>query len=225
MAAEIQRKLLKDGNWSGEVENLCKDGQSIWCRAVVSTLEHSAYGKIWVSVCNDITQARLAQKQLSERTQQAEAANVAKSQFLSMISHELRTPLHTMLGYIQLLKKESQGAIRRRLALINRTGVNLLKLINTLLEYNFGTDSAEELQTDALTLADFLGQLEHFGWLLSKNHNNQFLIKPTANLPKAVLVDELHLLQVLKNLIENACKFTHDGVVTLLVESVDSPRQ
>jgi PAS domain S-box-containing protein len=86
-------------------------------------------------------QARLNEvnAQLLERTRQAEGAEAAKTLFLSSVTHELRTPLHTMLGHVQLMRKEASGDLLQQLSVVERSSVHLLRLIEDLLEYNHST--------------------------------------------------------------------------------------
>lgn len=190
------------------------DGGIRWLvsRAHLQTEGAGKPGKI-IGVVQDITE-------LIERTRQAEEANLAKSQFLSTVRHELLAPLHAMLGYLSLLKRELQGETLRRLTLVESSGFSFLNLINDLLEFNQGAGSAEELEPDTLELEGLIGQLEHFGWLQAKKGGNRFLINRSPDLPATVWVDEERLLQMLKNLLENAYKFTRNGVVTLLLTRV-----
>lgn len=180
-----------------------------------------------VVIIQDLSDYKKAQLELSQanselnvRTRQAEEASAAKSQFLSTVSHELRTPLHAILGYLTLLKRKSTGETLRQLSLIERSGVSLLNLINDLLMFNKGIDPAVELQADELELKILTDQIEHFGCLTARNENNRFLLKQSPDLPQVVWADEERLLQILKNLIDNACKFTRNGEVTLWIERI-----
>jgi PAS domain S-box-containing protein len=60
VAQQIIDELQRSGTWHGEVKNRCKDGHSIWCRAIVSAFDHGELGKLWVGVNYDITETRFA---------------------------------------------------------------------------------------------------------------------------------------------------------------------
>jgi PAS domain S-box-containing protein len=66
-AQEITGQLQKTGAWSGEIQNVKKDGTPIWCHAVVSTLDKSDYGKVWISIHEDITERKQAEEALRDR--------------------------------------------------------------------------------------------------------------------------------------------------------------
>ncbi|PKL59954.1 MAG: hypothetical protein CVV33_05185, partial [Methanomicrobiales archaeon HGW-Methanomicrobiales-4] len=66
IANDIINSLKESGYWSGEVENIRKDGITFWCHANVSTFHHHMYGEVWISVHEDITHRKLAEKSLHE---------------------------------------------------------------------------------------------------------------------------------------------------------------
>jgi signal transduction histidine kinase len=162
---------------------------------------------------------------LAARAEQAEGASAARAHFLSRVSHELRTPLHTILGYVRLLRKDANGEAHRQLVIVERSSTQLLKLIDDLLDFNLEGQQAEELQPDAVELPPFFAHLEHTVRLLARQGNNRFTLALADDLPAAVWVDEQRLLQILQNLLVNACKFTHDGTISLSVIREDETLQ
>lgn len=66
IARDIIRKLTETGVWSGEVQNIKKDGTPFWCTANVSTFDHPKYGVVWVAIHTDITERKRAKKALKE---------------------------------------------------------------------------------------------------------------------------------------------------------------
>ncbi len=178
----------------------------------------------FLALLSDIGEVKQAQfaleranAELTARTVQAEEASAAKTRFLSSVSHELRTPLHTILGYVRLLLKETGGETRRQLAIVGRSGAQLLKLIDDLLEFNQETGASEALQADAVALRELARQLEHTGHLMARQGGNALSVTLADGLPAAVWADEQRLLQVLQNLLGNACKYTRNGTVALRI--------
>lgn len=167
-------------------------------------------------------QARLAQavasrtEELHRATARAEEASRAKSAFLSVISHELRTPLHTIIGYTQLLKKRVPDDFTDQLAIIERSGEQLLHLIDQVLDYSRGEAQPVTLQPEPMRLAALAALLGNAGRLMAEKNANRFSIQLGA-LPVAVEADEQRLSQVLLNLIGNACKYTEHGTVQLYI--------
>ncbi|MFM2068863.1 MAG: hypothetical protein RLZZ584_3772 [Pseudomonadota bacterium] len=155
---------------------------------------------------------------LAARSSEAEAANLAKSHFLSNVNHELRTPVHTLLGYVRLLLRRSQGEDRRMLEAAERSGVQLQRLIDDLLEFTLDANQPTRLRPVGVRLSELVAALAEVGHALAQRGRNQFTVQLGEGLPALVWVDEQRLAQVLQNLLGNACKYTTAGRVTLAVE-------
>lgn len=166
---------------------------------------------------SDISVLKAAQSQvekvnaaLAERTREAEAANQAKTLFLSMISHELRSPLHTILGYSELLQRR-QPDQQAELQTIEASGKRLLRLINDILEFNNGEAAPLALHPAPLSLPLFADQIAKTGALLAQRHRNRLTVELDTTLPSSILMDEQRLNQAVMNLVDNACKFVANG--------------
>jgi signal transduction histidine kinase/DNA-binding response OmpR family regulator len=151
---------------------------------------------------------RVRTAQLAASKEEAEAANRAKSQFLSHMSHELRTPLNAILGFTQLMVRQSDFPQREReyLQTIDRSGEHLLELINSVLEMS-------KIEAGKMTLdaRDF----DLYALLISLQQMFDLQIEN----PQFIHTDERKLRQVLINLVGNAIKFTDRGRVRLQVGS------
>jgi PAS domain S-box-containing protein len=163
-----------------------------------------------------------ANRLLAARSSEAEAANLAKSHFLSNVNHELRTPVHTMLGYVRLLLRHSQGEDRRMLEAAEHSGVQLQRLIDDLLEFTLDANLPTRLRPVGVRLTELIGQLAEVGHALAQRGRNQFGVQLGDALPDLVWVDEQRLAQVLQNLLGNACKYTTGGRVTLALERAET---
>jgi signal transduction histidine kinase/purine-cytosine permease-like protein/ActR/RegA family two-component response regulator len=157
----------------------------------------------------------------------AEAANLAKSRYLSGISHELRTPLNAILGYAQLLEHENPhettAAVsvpptrRRGLKVIKRSGEHLSVLIDGLLDMAKIEAGRLVLRRDSLALAEFIEQLVQMFELQAEAKGLVLRLDIDTPLPPLVLTDEKRLRQILINLLSNAIKYTDKGSVVLRV--------
>ncbi|OGT00240.1 MAG: hypothetical protein A3F73_09955 [Gallionellales bacterium RIFCSPLOWO2_12_FULL_59_22] len=85
-AAEIIGELARTRVWNGEVRNIRKDKTAFWSHINITTFDHPQFGKIWVSVHEDISGRKQAEQALLESNRQ-------KDEFLAMLAHELRNPL------------------------------------------------------------------------------------------------------------------------------------
>ncbi len=171
-----------------------------------------------VGVVEDITEyLRLLD---SERAlQRAEAANRAKSEFLSRMSHELRTPLNAMIGFAQLLGLDREPGLapqqREWAQQIQRAGWHLLEMINETLDLARIESGALKLEATALALAPLLAACRAMVATpaMQRGIRIEETLEPDAT---AVLADPMRLRQVLTNLLSNAVKYNVDGgVVTV----------
>ncbi len=175
----------------------------------------------------------LQQAQLLEATQQqavqlqqaawaAEAANLAKSTFLANMSHELRTPLNAILGFSQLmqhsrnLNPEQQENIR----IINRSGENLLTLIDRILDLAKIEAGRITLNPTDFKLSSLLNELEEMFQIQAREQQLQLIFDCSSDISEYVQTDRVKLRQVLINLLSNAIKFTKEGGIAVRVSAV-----
>lgn len=164
-----------------------------------------------------LTQAQRQSAELQQAKAAADAANRAKSEFLAKISHELRTPLNAVLGFTQLLIRDSSPDPEQReyLEIINSSGEHLLTLINDVLDLSkieAGQITLNETHFDLFSLLD---GLEEMLQLKACSKGLKLRFRLAADLPQYIFADASKLRQVLINLLGNAIKFTSMGSVTL----------
>ncbi len=161
---------------------------------------------------------------LEAARQAADAANRSKTEFLRHVSHELRTPLNSILGHGEMLREElaesGQAGLAADVAHISVATEHILALINELLDISRIEAGAIDLRIAAIDLGGVMSEAIEAMRPLAAARHISLTIAATADLPP-VSTDGRRLLQVLLNLVNNACKFTERGEVTLGAAAAD----
>ncbi|MBW8880955.1 MAG: response regulator, partial [Asticcacaulis sp.] len=174
-------------------------------------------------ILKDVTEQYQIEEALRAATATADAHRQAKTDFLSNMSHEIRTPLTTILGYANLLKgvDELPKDARHYIGRINKAGEALLSLVTDVLDFSkleAGQVRLDSQPTDLKSLAaDVVDQF--MALTETRNITIGFDYDPAS--PVWLRLDDVRIRQVLYNLVGNACKFTHDGFVTLTLKVAD----
>lgn len=159
------------------------------------------------------------QIEIEKKARDLEVASRYKSEFMANMSHELRTPLNSILVLSQLLSDNKNGNLTEKQVefskTINSSGADLLSLINEILDLSKVESGRIELKIEKIDFEDVkTSMLKLFNPLAIEKGLN-YTIEVADNIPGYLLTDEKRLLQILKNLISNAIKFTEHGEVKL----------
>nr|WP_242411875.1 ATP-binding protein [Cyanobacterium sp. IPPAS B-1200] len=168
--------------------------------------------------------SQYSQHILEETTKQANAANLAKSQFLAKMSHELRTPLNAILGFTQMMNRDCSLSETQQeyLGIINRSGEHLLSLINDVLEMSRIEAGQITLHQTCFNLHDLIKSVQELLTIKSNSKGLSFRVYQDDDLPQFLEGDESKLRQVIVNLVGNAIKFTDEGHVDLFLSLLSS---
>ncbi len=154
-----------------------------------------------------------------EARARAEKSDQAKSAFLASMSHELRTPLNAIINFTRFVAKGSLGPVnpeqRDTLGEVIDSGRHLLNLINDVLDMSkIEAGSLTLFQEDGLKLAPLLEQVASTGRTLLAEKPVTLRTEIADDLP-TIRGDRQRLMQILLNLVSNACKFTDEGEIVL----------
>jgi signal transduction histidine kinase/CheY-like chemotaxis protein len=161
----------------------------------------------------------LARAGLEEKAAQLALSSKYKSEFLANMSHELRTPLNSLLILSRMLAENGEGNLRPQqiefAETIHAAGNDLLSLINDILDLSKVEAGKMDLNVGPLAMVDLCEDVERAFRPVAEQNALEFRIERDHALPAAIVTDEQRLQQVLRNLLSNAFKFTHKGLVTL----------
>jgi signal transduction histidine kinase/CheY-like chemotaxis protein len=163
--------------------------------------------------------ARSWGRQLDDARAKAESASRAKGDFLAMMSHEIRTPLNGIIGFTDLLLGDNSlnPGQRRHVELVQGAGSMLLTVVNDLLDFSKIEAGKIDLHHEPFALETLIDNSVSIvrGTAEAKGLEMRVAVDPC--LPPFFLGDEDRLRQVLLNLLNNAVKFTSEGLVALAV--------
>jgi len=150
-----------------------------------------------------------------------EAANQAKSNFLSAMSHEIRTPMNAIIGIAQIQLQSGNVPHEHKAALerIYSSGSNLLGIINDILDLSKIETGKLELNNAEYDVPSLINDAANINVVRIASKPVDLILDIDANLPLRLFGDELRLKQILNNLLSNAIKYTDKGSVTLSVSA------
>ncbi|MBF0286474.1 MAG: response regulator [SAR324 cluster bacterium] len=176
------------------------------------TLKHVAI----LPLEKQILERKKVEDNLRSAKEIAEAANLAKAQFLANMSHEIRTPLNAIVGFSQILLKnsnqpKSEKESKQYLKNIQIAGQTLSKLINNILDLSKVEAGKMSILEEDINLKQFLEEVYHLNKAAALEKKIIYTYDIDEALPRFIRTDRTKLNQILTNLIANAIKFTPHG--------------
>lgn len=228
--------ILRDhGDWAPFAEGLAAFGEH---RATVraATMAGLRWLDVHASGCNDavtgdgafllsaldVTGARRQQQRLKEALDAAEAANEAKSRFLATMSHEMRTPLNGVLGMASVLEHgRLDRAQAQSVEMIRRSGIQLLEIVEDMLDIVALDSRAVELTPTSFSPSALVGAAIEGARRRAEAKALRLECDVASLHALRFTHDASRIRQVLGHLIDNAIKFTPNGVVMVAVEPLN----
>jgi PAS domain S-box-containing protein len=228
MKERVQKRkeaVLRGESYRFELPANHRSGRRFWL-SIEGQPVKDAEGNVlnYLNVQSDITELKEAEQAAQEARLQAEAASRTKSVFLANMSHELRTPMNAIIGYSEMLIEEAGDAGHESfvpdLQKIRTAGKHLLELINDVLDLSKIEAGRMELYLETFALQTVLVNVMDTVRPLADKNQNALVLEAPGDLG-SMRADLTKVRQCLFNLLSNACKFTHDGTITLRVRAAD----
>jgi PAS domain S-box-containing protein len=197
-----------------------KDGSTFWANVVMTAIRDAA-GSLrgYATLERDMTERQRVEFELNKAKATAEAANLAKSEFLSSMSHELRTPLNAILGFAQLMESDDPPpSLSQKVSIdqILQAGWYLLALINEVLDLSLIESGRLSLSQEKMSLAEVLSDCQAMMEPLALKRGITMKF-PEFDASCYVMADRTRVRQILVNLLSNAIKYNRPNG-TIVVE-------
>ena len=161
------------------------------------------------------------QRQLYASIADAEEANEAKSEFLSIMSHEIRTPLNAIIGLIYIMEKEnSLESFHENIEVLKHSAQNLFLLINNILDFSKIEAGKVDIEKIPFNLVDLVKQIARSLEARASENLNTIQVQVDPDFMPNLISDPLRINQVITNLISNAIKFTQDGTIKIKLHQI-----
>ena len=170
---------------------------------------------------SDISNQKMAENELLNAKQTAEAATKSKSIFLANMSHEIRTPMNSIIGVINiLLQTELTAEQKEYVDIINISGNNLLTIINDILDFSKIEADQITLENIRFNIREEINNIIKLLSIKAIGKGLQLSEKVNTSVPEWVNGDPVRLKQIITNLANNALKFTKEGSVTIEADMI-----
>lgn len=197
-----------------EIQQYHKDGHLLWVEIINKAMLNDEGEKIgYVGISRDITLRKMAEKELLESEAKLRELNAQKDKFFSIIAHDLKSPFNAILGFSELLmdqiNEKNYGEIQEYANIIVQSSQRAMDLLMNLLEWSRAQTGRMEFNPESFDLAELMNE----NIALLHTSASQKSISTKKDFPQKMFVyaDVAMMSTILRNLISNAIKFTHEG--------------
>ncbi len=225
--SSIYRQVIESGT---PVLNIDIDGMTgadpenrhYWLASFIPMKSESGSVQGVIAVVEDITVLKQAEEQLTIAKNEAEAANIAKSQFLAQMSHEFRTPMSVIMNFADILRMgKLTDEQKSHIKLVEKAGKSLMRIIEDIRDFAKIEAGKLTLTPASRRLTELLDDVESMMRPFAEERDLGFAVDHSGGLPPIIHTDCDRVHQCLLNLISNAIRFTEKGHVRLKVSSED----
>lgn len=215
---DFNNKVMKSGKSfkSEEIVQIGKEKRIFVSEKVpIYDLNKKIIGVVGISI--DITESKKLEHDLKKAKEKAEAANLAKDQFIRNMSHDIRTPLSGIIGMSSILEEEAHSAEEKEHAhMVNVSGEQLLTLLNSVLDIiASGSQKENEINLSTFNIFDLIHNIADLELPTIKLKNLDLKIHLDNELPKTIISDQIKIHRILLNILGNSVKFTEKGYIEI----------
>jgi signal transduction histidine kinase len=213
LKAELEKIVFFQKKLVEAIKQLNSDGQELDGDDNLFNLLHILHKEIEIK--------EEIQRQLYDSISEAEDANEAKSEFLSIMSHEIRTPLNAIIGLIYIMEKEnSLESFHENIEVLKHSAQNLFLLINNILDFSKIEAGKVDIEKIPFNLVDLVKQIARSLEARASENLNTIGVEIDPDFIPNLTSDPLRISQVITNLISNAIKFTQEGKILVKLHQI-----
>jgi hypothetical protein len=192
------------------------NGTLFWVEVALSSTSIGGENRV-LAVVRDISERKEAENRIITAKNDALEKNLLKSAFLANMSHDMRTPLNAILGFSKLIAEEQTDEKNKKqyMSIIDSSGKQLLAIINDLIDITKIESNQLQIKKEKICINEIILEL----YIQTKNviTNKKVELKYHLDLEddlSYIITDNIRLRQILNNLLNNATKFTENGVIS-----------
>ena len=160
-------------------------------------------------------------QKIGEALKQNEQLLAERNKIMANVSHEIRTPMNTIIGTNEvLLSDESMPAVfKEKLGNISEAGTALLHVVNNLIDFTKIESKRLDILESNYNVKDLITSIVDSARNAIHEKNLDFKVNIDRNIPSVLHGDDVRIMQVVSNILDNACKFTNMGIISLEVSA------